>query len=148
DVSPQNVLVTIGGGTKVIDFGIAKALDRHTENTQTGMLKGKAQYASPQQGRGKNVDRRADPWAIGATLHHSLSGRLPYEGKNDLMTLKALSSGKPPPPLPPSVPPQVAQVVMAALSTSIEQRFQTALDMQRALEAVMPQAVTATDVAA
>jgi eukaryotic-like serine/threonine-protein kinase len=147
DVSPQNVLITIGGVTKVIDFGIAKALDRHAENTQTGMLKGKAQYAAPEQVRNKNVDRRADLWAIGTILYHYLSGRLPYEAKSDLATLKALTSGKPPPPLPASVPPQVAQVVMTALAPSLDQRFQTALDMQRALEAVLTQPVTATDVA-
>src|SRR5580693_6477061 len=60
DVSPQNVLITIGGVTKVIDFGIAKAMDRTAEATQTGMLKGKAQYTAPEQVRGKSVDRRAD----------------------------------------------------------------------------------------
>jgi eukaryotic-like serine/threonine-protein kinase len=148
DVSPQNVLITIGGVTKVIDFGIAKAMDRSAEATQTGMLKGKAQYTAPEQVRSKNVDRRADLWAIGTILYHYLSGRLPYEGKNDLATLKALNAGKPPPPLPASVPPAVAQVVMTALTPAVEHRFQTALDMQRALEAVMPQPVTSTDVAA
>jgi len=100
DVTPQNVLVTIGGVTKVIDFGIAKALDRSAEATQTGMLKGKAQYMAPEQVRSKNVDRRADLWAIGTILYQYLSGHLPYEGKNDLAVLKALTSGKPPPPLP------------------------------------------------
>jgi serine/threonine protein kinase len=147
DVSPQNVLVTIGGMTKVIDFGIAKAMDRSAEATQTGMLKGKAQYTSPEQVRSKDVDRRADLWAIGTILYHYLSGRLPYEGKSDLAILRALDSGKPPPPLPPSVPPTVAAVVMRALAHAPEQRFQTALDMQRALEAVLPQPVTSNDVA-
>ena len=147
DVSPQNVLITIGGVTKVIDFGIAKAMDRSAEATATGMLKGKAQYTAPEQVRSKNVDRRADLWAIGTILYHYLSDRLPYEGKNDLATLRALNSGKPPPPLPASVPPAVAQVVMTALAPAVEYRFQTALDMQRALEAVLPQSVTSTDVA-
>jgi eukaryotic-like serine/threonine-protein kinase len=148
DVSPQNVLITAGGVTKVIDFGIAKAMDRSAEATATGMLKGKAQYTAPEQVRSKNVDRRADLWAIGTILYHYLSGQLPYEGKNDLATLKALNSGRPPPPLPASVPPAVAQVVMTALTPSLDHRFQTALDMQRALEAVLPQPVTSTDVAA
>jgi len=49
DVSPQNILVTVAGVTKVIDFGIAKAFDRMAEATQTGMLKGKAQYTAPEQ---------------------------------------------------------------------------------------------------
>ncbi len=147
DVTPQNLLVTIGGVTKVIDFGIAQALDRSAEATKTGMLKGKAQYMSPEQVRGKNVDRRADLWAMGTILYQYLSGRLPYDAKNELAILRALDAGKPPPPLPPTVPAQVAQVVHRAL-TPLDQRFQSALEMQRALEAVISQPVTATDVAA
>jgi serine/threonine-protein kinase len=147
DVTPQNILITVGGVTKVIDFGIAKAMDRSAEETQAGMLKGKAQYMSPEQARSKNVDRRADIWAVGVILYQYLSGRLPYEGKNDIAVLRTLVSGKPPPPLPPAVPPEVVRVVMAALTPQIEERFQTALDMQRALEAVLPQPVTSTDVA-
>jgi serine/threonine-protein kinase len=148
DVSPQNILISVAGVTKVIDFGIAKAMDRTSEQTKTGMLKGKAQYAAPEQVRGVDLDRRADIWAIGTILYHYLSGQLPYEGKNDLQTLKNLSSGKPPPPLPPSVPAPVAQVVMTALKHPREQRFQTALDMQRALESVITTPVTTNDVAA
>jgi serine/threonine-protein kinase len=148
DVTPQNILITIGGVTKVIDFGIAKAMDRTAEHTQTGMLKGKAQYMAPEQARGVNVDRRADIWAIGTILYQYLSGHLPFEAKNDLQTLRALTSGKPPPPLPSSVPPEVVRVVMTALAPQMDQRFQNALDMQRALEAVIPQPVTSTDVAA
>jgi serine/threonine-protein kinase len=148
DVSPQNILISVAGVTKVIDFGIAKAMDRTSEQTKTGMLKGKAQYAAPEQVRAHAVDRRADIWAIGTILYHYLSGKLPYEGKNDLLTLKNLTSGKPPPPLPPTVPPSIAQVVMAALAHAPEHRFQTALDLQRALEAVISTPVTTTDVAA
>jgi hypothetical protein len=85
---------------------------------------------------------------VGTILYQYLSGRLPYEGKNELAVLKALNAGKPAPPLPPSVPAQVAQVVHRALSPALDQRFQTALDMQRALEAALPQPVNATDVAA
>jgi serine/threonine-protein kinase len=147
DVTPQNILITIGGVTKVIDFGIAKAMDRTAEATQTGMLKGKAQYMAPEQARGKNVDRRADVWAMGTILYQYLSGHLPFEGKNDLATLRALTSGRPPEPLPPTVPPDVVRVVMTALMPQMEQRFQTALDMQRALESILPQSVTTTDVA-
>jgi serine/threonine-protein kinase len=149
DVSPQNILITVAGVTKVIDFGVAKALTRLAETTQTGMLKGKASYTAPEQLKhGGVVDRRVDIWAIGTILYHYLSGRLPYEGKNDLATLKALNSGKPPPPLPASVPANVAQVVMRALAPAPDARYQTALDLQRDLEAVLPQPVTSTDVAA
>jgi serine/threonine-protein kinase len=146
DISPQNVLISTAGVTKIIDFGIAKAVDRASEMTKTGMLKGKAQYAAPEQARSKQVDRRADIWAVGTILYHYLSGRLPYEGANELMTLQRLASGKPPPPLPVSVPPSIAAAVMTALAHAADRRFQTALEMQRALESVMPTPTTAADV--
>ena len=149
DVSPQNILITYGGVTKVIDFGIAKALDRMLEETRTGLLKGKAQYTAPEQARaGTVVDRRADIWAIGTILYHYLAGHLPYEGKSDLETLRNLTSGRPPAPLPPSVPAGVASVVMTALQAQADRRFATALDMGRALENVMTAPTTANDVAA
>jgi serine/threonine-protein kinase len=149
DVSPQNVLLTTGGIVKVIDFGIAKALDRLAEQTQTGMHKGKAHYTAPEQVRSRMaVDRRADLWAIGTILYHHLAGRLPFTGKTDLDILLALTEGKPPPPLPKSVPSPVADLVMKALAHAPEARFQTAAEMQRALEAVMPQPTAPADVAA
>jgi serine/threonine-protein kinase len=147
DISPQNILISTAGITKVIDFGIAKALDRTAEETRVGMLKGKASYASPEQARMKGVDRRADLWAMGTILYQYLSGTLPYEGKNDLVTLRNLTSGKPPRPLPPSVPPALAAVVMRALSPTLDERFATALDLQRSLEAAQVQPTTQADVA-
>ncbi len=149
DVSPQNVLLTTGGIVKVIDFGIAKALDRLAEQTQTGMHKGKAHYTAPEQVRSRMaVDRRADLWAIGTILYHHLAGRLPFTGKTDLDILLALTEGKPPPPLPKSVPSPVADVVMKALAHAPDARFQTAAELQRAIEAVMPQPTAPGDVAA
>ena len=147
DVSPQNILVATSGVTKVIDFGIAKALDRMSEETRTGTLKGKLVYSAPEQVKGRGIDRRADVWAMGTILYHYLSGILPYEGKNDLATLKALTSGRRPPPLPEGVPPHVASIVMTALSPNAEDRYPTALDMQRAIEAAISRPTTATDVA-
>ena len=148
DVSPQNILVATSGVTKVIDFGIAKALDRMSEETRTGTLKGKLAYAAPEQVKGKGLDRRADIWAMGTILYQYLSGNLPYEGKNDLATLKALTSGRRPAPLPESVPPHVASIVMTALSPLPDDRYPTALDMQRALESAISRPTTSSDVAA
>ncbi len=147
DVSPQNILVATSGVTKVIDFGIAKALDRTSEETRTGTLKGKLVYAAPEQVKGRSLDRRADVWAMGTILYQYLSGQLPYEGKNDLATLKNLTSGRRPPPLPDSVPAHVASVVMTALSPLPEGRYPTALDMARAIEAAISRPTTPTDVA-
>jgi serine/threonine-protein kinase len=68
DISPSNILVSVTGGIKVIDFGVAKALDRITETTTTGAVKGKLVYMSPEQALAEPVDRRADIWSIGAVL--------------------------------------------------------------------------------
>jgi serine/threonine-protein kinase len=148
DVSPQNLLVTSAGVTKVIDFGIAKALDRVAETTRVGLLKGKVEYSAPEAVRMKACDRRVDVWALGVILYQFLAGRLPFEGRDDYALLQAIASGQPPPPLPPSVPESVAQVAMTALKPRRDERYATALDMQRALEACISAPTTASDVAA
>jgi serine/threonine-protein kinase len=151
DVSPHNILVSAKGVAKVIDFGIAKARDRLSGDTHTGFLKGKIQYMAPEQALGKQMDRRADVWALGAILYHLYSGRPPYDGPNQLATLHLLTSGKPPLPLPASVPAPLSAVVRRALSADPAQRFETAAEMQRALEGAMVDAgvsTTTSDVAA
>ncbi|MDF2695735.1 MAG: serine/threonine protein kinase, partial [Labilithrix sp.] len=74
DVSPQNILVTVRGTIKLIDFGVAKARERRTEDTTAGTLKGKIEYMAPEQARGERIDRRADVYAVGAVLYELLSG--------------------------------------------------------------------------
>jgi serine/threonine protein kinase len=150
DISPQNILISTKGAAKLIDFGIAKARDRVAEDTNAGLLKGKIHYMAPEQANGSDVDRRADLWAIGATLYHLLTGRPPFEGENQLATLHLLTSGKPPAPLPPFVPRAVAEVVEKSLSFDADERYATAADMQAALEHAMVEArcvATQADVA-
>jgi serine/threonine-protein kinase len=151
DVSPQNVLVNTNGVVKIIDFGVAKARDRHAEETRHGLLKGKIQYMAPEQAMGRPIDRRADVWAVGAILHRMLSGRGPFEAENQLATLHLLSSRRPPAELPPSVPNDVAAIVRRALTHDVDERFATAAELQTALEAAMHatgNSVQAGDVAA
>jgi serine/threonine protein kinase len=147
DISPQNLLVTTAGVTKVIDFGIATAIDRLAEKTRKGLLKGKIQYAAPEQVQMKRLDRRADVWALGVILYQYLSGRLPYDGERDLDIVEALALARPPPPLPAFVPPAIVHVAMTALQPRREERFPSALEMQRALEACLTAPTTTTDVA-
>ena len=151
DISPQNILVTMNGIAKLIDFGIAKARDRVSEDTSEGMLKGKIHYMAPEQALGKPVDRRADVWAVGAILHHLLSGKPAFDGENHLATLHLLTAGRPPLPLPSTVHPAVSAIARRALSHDPAQRFATAAEMQSAIEAAMVQAglvTTTTAVAA
>jgi serine/threonine-protein kinase len=139
DVSPQNILVGVDGIAKVIDFGIAKARDRIAGDTSDGALKGKLHYMAPEQALGKDIDRRADVWALGAVLYHLLAGTPPYKGPNDAATFAFVTSGLPPQLLPAHVPDAVSDVVMRALSP-LEQRYPTAADLEEAIEAAMSSA--------
>lgn len=150
DVSPANVLVSTSGEVKVIDFGVAKAIDRLSEETSAGVIKGKVAYMAPEQALGKEIDRRADIWAAGVMLYQLLSGRAPYEADNQLATLAKLVKGLPPEPLH-GAPPEVAEIVYNALAYTPEGRYATADEMHRALETCIVQLcgpTTQTDVAA
>ncbi len=151
DVSPQNILVSNKGNAKLIDFGIAKALDRISGDTNAGLLKGKIQYMAPEQSRGGALDRRADVWAAGAVLYYLLSGRPPFDGENQLATLHMLTSGQPPPPLPDDVPAPVRDLTFRALAHNAVDRTASAADLQRQLEHAMLLCgvyTTSTDVSA
>ncbi len=144
DISPQNILLTSRGVAKLIDFGIAKAKGRISEETSAGFVKGKIKYMAPEQAIGREVDRRADVWAIGAILYRTLAGRPAYSGDNELEVLHALTSGKPPLPLPTNVPAPIASVTLRALAHDSARRFATAADLQAALEQAMVDAGVTT----
>jgi serine/threonine-protein kinase len=149
DVSPSNVLVSISGEVKIIDFGVAKAVDRVSEETAAGVIKGKVAYMAPEQALGKKIDRRADIWSCGVMLYHLLAGKTPYEADNQIATLHKVVQGLPPEPLR-GVPPEVAELTYTALSYAPEGRFATADEMQRAVERILINhcgPVTQTDVA-
>jgi serine/threonine-protein kinase len=139
DVSPQNVLITVRGTIKLIDFGVAKARSRVTEETTAGTLKGKIEYMPPEQASGGRIDRRADVYAVGAVLYELLAGepvRSTEEGRQ-LLALHELMTGAPYEPLHSSVPAPVRAIVDRALSREPELRFRSAEDMRHALEQAM-----------
>lgn len=139
DISPHNILVTMGGDVKLIDFGVAKAKDRLSKETTTGAFKGKLEFMAPEQARGDKIDRRADIYAMGAILYQLASGRSVYdvsEGKH-LAALHALMMGHPYEPLPPSVPPTVRALIEKALSQSPSDRHPTAQELREDIEAAM-----------
>jgi serine/threonine-protein kinase len=144
DVSPQNIVISVRGVAKIIDFGIAKAQARMGSDTKTGVLKGKVQYMSPEQAFGQAVDRRADIWAVGAILYHLLAGQPPYDADSQMASLELLRSGRPPAPLPPTVPAPLVALVKKALSYAPEARFGTAAEMGDAIERVMFEAGLST----
>jgi eukaryotic-like serine/threonine-protein kinase len=142
--------VSTKGAAKLIDFGLAKARDRIADETSAGMVKGKLRYMAPEQVVGPAIDRRADVWAVGATLYHLLSGEPPYEADTDADVLRALMSGRPPRRLGHAVHPAVEAIVLRSLAWRPDERFATARDFQRALEQAMRGAgleTSASDVA-
>jgi len=132
DVTPHNVLLSFDGAVKLGDFGIAKATTSHTA---PGMLKGKFAYMSPEQSRGEPVDARTDVFALGIVLWEMLTGGRLFSGDSDVSVLRAVqgSAITPPSRLNPEVPQELSDVVMKALARSVEERFQSAFEFQRAL---------------
>jgi serine/threonine-protein kinase len=134
DVSPQNVLVSTVGVSKVIDFGVAKSANRIASHTHTGLVKGKVQYMAPEQALAKPVDRRADVWGAGATLYHLVSGQYPFNTENHLELLTRLQQEEPPSPLPDSIPLPIVAIIQRALTHDPAKRFQTTDELRMALE--------------
>jgi serine/threonine protein kinase len=96
DVNPRNIMMSVRGEVKLIDFGVAKAADR-LERTRTDHVKGKFRYMSPEQITGKSIDHRADLFALGLTFHELLAGYSPYVGLTHIQIMHKLVSGEVPP---------------------------------------------------
>lgn len=141
DISPQNVLITFDGVVKIVDFGVAKAAGRTVEHTNSGQIKGKPPYMSPEQALGKDIDRRTDVFALGIILYQLTTGKHPFRGENDMITLQNIVSDRP--IIPPRAydkdyPKPLEAVVMRALDRDPEKRFQTAAEFEAALDRVFP----------
>ena len=136
DVSPQNVIVTFSGDVKVVDFGIAKSDARPGEDTESGRLKGKVPYMSPEQARGEGVDWRSDLFAVGVILFELTTGRRLFKTASEYETLKLICDREYPLPssVRPGYPPALETIVMRALAKDRSERWQSAREMQGALE--------------
>ena len=98
DVSPQNIMLSYDGQVKLVDFGIAKALDTMKEETRTGALKGKFAYMAPEQVGGHSPGPQSDIFAAGVVLHEMLTGRRLFKGGSDYETLQKVQNLPVPPP--------------------------------------------------
>lgn len=138
DVSPQNVFVTYDGEVKLIDFGIAKAQGRLAKTT-LGRIKGKFSYMAPEQVLGNAFDQRADLFALGATLYELTVGVRLFAGDDQTDTLQKLLFEKIPDPAEqaPDVPPELSSIIRKALAPEPEDRYRTAAEISRDLDAVL-----------
>lgn len=136
DFTPQNILVSVEGITRLTDFGVAKAADRAVR-TKTGLIKGKIAYMAPEQARGLKLDRRCDVWAAGVVAWELIARRRLYTSEDDVSTLLRIVTERPPrlSDVVPQVSERLDQAVMWALEPDQEQRCPTAEALRAALEA-------------
>jgi serine/threonine protein kinase len=137
DVTPPNIMVAWNGAVKIVDFGIARAVQQlRTSQTDAGTVKGKMSYIAPELLQGQPADARSDLFSLGVVLHELLSGRRLFVGENDLETLKLVSEMPVPPPSArnPEVKPALDEVILRALARDPAQRYQSADEMSQDLE--------------
>jgi beta-lactam-binding protein with PASTA domain len=133
DIKPANVMLGPGGGVKVMDFGIARAVaDTSATMTQTAAVIGTAQYLSPEQARGETVDARSDLYSAGCLLYELLVGRPPFIGDSPVSVAYQHVREAPVPPsqLDPEITPEVDAVVLKALAKDPADRYQSAREMK------------------
>lgn len=138
DVSPQNVLISEQGDVKLADFGIAKAR-RKRESTETGVVKGKIAFMSPEQALGQELDARSDLYSLGTLLYLLVLGRRPYEGATDLEVLLRVQGGESTSPtsIMPDLHPAVVTVIERAMQFDREQRYGSADEMLADIEGAL-----------
>ncbi|MFF4405248.1 protein kinase [Streptomyces sp. NPDC001262] len=133
DIKPGNVMMTKRNVVKVMDFGIARAMQSGvTSMTQTGMVVGTPQYLSPEQALGRGVDARSDLYSVGIMLFELLTGRLPFDADSPLAIAYAHVQEEPvaPSTINRSIPPAVDALVMRALKKNPNERFPSAEAMR------------------
>ena len=133
DIKPANVMITPAGVAKVMDFGIARAVDEtSTSLTQTAAVIGTAHYLSPEQASGKSVDQRTDLYSTGCLLFELLTGRAPFVGETSISVAYQHVREEPIPPsqLNPALSPAVDAVVLKSLAKDPDERYQSAEEMK------------------
>lgn len=136
DVSPQNILISESGHVKVADFGVARAKGQLHKPTATGELKGKLSYMAPEQLTTKLFDRRADIFALGCVLFQATTGQRPFHGNDALETMYRLleTECERPSTFCPDYPQELEAIVLRALAKTPEERYQTAEELEIALD--------------
>jgi serine/threonine-protein kinase len=138
DVSPENVLISVDGRVKLIDFGIARSSGRSSD-TVKGVIKGKLRYLAPEIALGADADHRADIYCCGLVLFQMLTGERMYSPKSYGEAIELAQSGRTRSPrdVNPLVPPELEEITLRALSARREDRFQTAAELYSELRSFL-----------
>jgi serine/threonine-protein kinase len=140
DIKPANVMLTRTGQVKVMDFGIARAMgDSGMTMTQTAAVIGTAQYLSPEQAKGEQVDARSDLYSTGCLLYELLTVRPPFVGDSPVAVAYQHVREDPQPPsvYDPEVTPAMDAIVLKALTKDPDYRYQSADEMRADIEAAL-----------
>lgn len=137
DIKPSNMMVTHIGVLKVMDFGIARILEK-ARLTRAGHLIGTLEYMSPEQIAGLETDARADLYSLGVVLYELVTGRVPFEASSDYDLIKAQMEEPPKAPRirVPDLPAALEEQILRALEKKPESRFESAADFHVALAAI------------
>ncbi|MGI5376760.1 Stk1 family PASTA domain-containing Ser/Thr kinase [Streptomyces sp. CA-251387] len=148
DIKPANVMLTRNGQVKVMDFGIARAMgDSGMTMTQTAAVIGTAQYLSPEQAKGEQVDARSDLYSTGCLLYELLTVRPPFVGDSPVAVAyqHVREEAQPPSVFDPEITPEMDAIVLKALVKDPNYRYQSADEMRADIEACLDgQPVAAT----
>lgn len=152
DIKPENIMIRADGYVKVLDFGLAKLLERESATdrasledptkpllrTAFGMIMGTAPYMSPEQARGQAVDTRTDIWSLGVVLYEMLTAQKPFSGETPADTIAAILSHDPPPisSYGRNFPAELNVIVARTLAKNVAERYQTAGELRADLEKV------------
>lgn len=159
DIKPDNVMIRDNGLVKLLDFGIAKLSvirknaeskkhlkekvnsPLHSSKTNLGTIIGTADYMSPEQAQGKEVDARTDIFSFGVVLCQMMSGNLPFEGKTVLEMIDSILKNEPK-PISPEIPTEITQIIDKCLQKNKDERYQTIKEVFIDLESAKNELVT------
>jgi serine/threonine protein kinase/tetratricopeptide (TPR) repeat protein len=139
DLKPDNVMLTSEGMVKIMDFGLAVLDNRHSQ-TRDDQIMGTMAYFAPEQAKGgKDVDHRADLYALGVILFEMVTGQLPFMGSNPLEMMKLVLEVAPPKPssINQAIPPQLDNLILKALRKEPRERHSNAGEMLKDLERIL-----------
>ncbi len=149
DIKPENIMIRRNGHVKVLDFGLAKLVERPDSDetdteavtralvqTDAGMVLGTSQYMSPEQARGKPIDARTDIWSLGVVLYEMATGRAPFSGETKTDVIVAIAKSEPPAlaRFAPHTPAEFEWIVLKALRKDVDERYQTVKELESDLK--------------